>query len=109
LGVAEVLGDAPAARDHLRVDGLDALAGGDRAPVEHAAHAGHLPGEGDVPEPAVLEDVEADVAFLAPGPAPRPAEVGEESDLAEPGNALAASQAGREEAVAPARVHPEDS
>src|SRR5207244_10790859 len=108
LGPREPLGHPGTAADHLvEQRGERALATAHRARVHHAAHAGDVAAEGDPPEPAVVEDVDPDVALFAPGEADGAAKVGEERDLAEVGNALAPARARGQEAVAAAGVDEE--
>ena len=96
---AERLREPAAARDQRVVELLQvALAAAHRPRVEDAADAGRAAGERDPPEPALLEDVDADVALLASRPAAPPAEVGEERDLAEARDGRAPAVAGGEEA-----------
>ncbi len=75
--------------------------------MEHAADAGLVTGERDIPEPALRVDIDPDIALFPAGPALGALEVGEDGDLAEAGHGLAPALARGEEGVAPARVHQE--
>src|SRR6267142_3650053 len=105
----QAFGDATAAADHLVEERLErTLAVAGRPGMEHAAHARDRPRERNPPEPAVLEDEDPDHALFPPRPARRALEVGEERDLAEPGNGRAAGLPARgEESVAPAGIDEE--
>src|SRR5581483_5243243 len=107
-GAGQVLGDPLAALHHLLEELLERPAARlHHAPVQDAADAGLVARERDVPEPALREDVEADVALRAAGEAPRPAEVGEDGHLAQPRARLALALARGQERVAAAGVDQE--
>src|SRR5262249_58660284 len=83
-----------AAADHVVKERLErALTSAHRLRVQHAADAREIAGERDPPEPAVWEDEEPDQALVASLPALRALEVGEESDLAQTRDGIAAPDA----------------
>src|SRR5207247_2856453 len=75
-----------------------------RPRVHHAADARPVARERDPPEPAALEDVDADVALVGPGGPPATAPVGEERHLTEVRDSLAPADLLREQARPAARV-----
>src|SRR6185436_6731638 len=105
-GVPQTLRDPTAPPDHVVVERVQrALAPAHRLRVEDAADAREIARERYPPEPAVLEDVEADQSFVASLPARGALEVREEGNLAQARYGLAAAHVTRgEEAVAAARV-----
>src|SRR5207247_8691127 len=89
----EAFGDALAPPDHLGVEGVARPAPVAHRPRVHdAADARPVAGERDPPEPAVLEDVDADVALVRLRGPPGAAPVGEERDLAEVRDSLASPE-----------------
>ena len=107
-GAAEPLGHASAAPDHLGVERLQRPAPlAHRARVHDTADARPIARQRDPPEPAVLEDVDADVALVGRRGPPRAAEVREERHLPEVRHALATADPRGEQTGAPARVHEE--
>src|SRR5262245_11628206 len=104
----EPLADAFAAPHHpFEQIGRRALALPRRPRVHHASDAGHVPRERDPPEPAVLEDVDPDVALVFARPAPRAAEVREEGHLPEAGHRAPPPEARRQKGVAATGVDQE--
>ena len=105
-GAREILGHAPAAGDH-RVEQALGLARPllHGARVADGAHARDVAGERDPPEPALAEDVDADVTFLEARPPRRAFVVREQRDLAEVRNARAPAVTRGQERVAPGGVH----
>src|SRR5439155_15427366 len=105
VGAPEALGDPPAPPDHLAVERLARPAPVAHRPRVHdAPDARPVAGERDPPEPAVLEDVDADVALVRRGGPPGAAPVGEERDLAEVRDSLASPECLGEQARPASRV-----